>query len=292
LSVRNAHRLACGQQTSYNFPMAETPTGKYYVYVYIDPRNFEEFYYGKGVGYRKNAHLADAAATEKAGRVREIKAAGLEPIIKVLARNLSESDAFLIEKTLIWKLGRSLTNISTGHFADKFRPHNTIHLDLQGFDYEHGLYYVNVGQGPHRTWDDCRRFGFLSAGQGKKWSDQIRTLNVNDIVVPYLRTKGYVGIGRVVERARRAHEFKAAGKSGLKRSGLKEPGLFENYDNENAEYLVRVEWIKQVAAVDAKWKKRSKLFTTQLVKASLERQPKTIEFLERSFGVLFKELMV
>lgn len=29
----------------------------YYVYVYIDPRNYEEFYYGKGKGSRKNAHL-------------------------------------------------------------------------------------------------------------------------------------------------------------------------------------------------------------------------------------------
>lgn len=32
-------------------------TSEYYVYVYIDPRNFEEFYYGKGKGLRKNAHL-------------------------------------------------------------------------------------------------------------------------------------------------------------------------------------------------------------------------------------------
>ena len=27
----------------------------YYVYVYIDPRNFEEFYFGKGRGTGKNA---------------------------------------------------------------------------------------------------------------------------------------------------------------------------------------------------------------------------------------------
>ena len=26
---------------------------QYYVYVYIDPRNFEEFYFGKGKGSRK-----------------------------------------------------------------------------------------------------------------------------------------------------------------------------------------------------------------------------------------------
>ena len=30
----------------------------YYVYVYIDPRNNEEFYYGKGRGNRRYAHLA------------------------------------------------------------------------------------------------------------------------------------------------------------------------------------------------------------------------------------------
>ena len=32
---------------------------EFYVYVYIDPRNFEEFYYGKGKGNRKVAHLSD-----------------------------------------------------------------------------------------------------------------------------------------------------------------------------------------------------------------------------------------
>lgn len=35
----------------------------YYVYVYLDSRNHEEFYYGKGVGSRKDAHQqSDAAA--------------------------------------------------------------------------------------------------------------------------------------------------------------------------------------------------------------------------------------
>ena len=31
----------------------------YYVYVLIDPRNFEEFYYGKGKGSRKDVHKAN-----------------------------------------------------------------------------------------------------------------------------------------------------------------------------------------------------------------------------------------
>ena len=35
-------------------------TDRYYVYVYIDPRNLEEFYYGNGTGARSHAHLQDA----------------------------------------------------------------------------------------------------------------------------------------------------------------------------------------------------------------------------------------
>ena len=116
-------------------------SSNYYVYVYIDPRNFEEFYYGKGTGDRKYAHLSDDNdSDEKASRIKEIRADGLEPIIKVIARNLTEHDAFLIEKTLIWKLGRQLTNVSSGYFAEKFRRHNTMHLDLYGFDYQNGIY--------------------------------------------------------------------------------------------------------------------------------------------------------
>ncbi len=139
------------------------PKNFYYVYVYIDPRNFEEFYFGKGKGKRKYAHLSDDGNSEKAKRIRAIKKSKLEPIIKVIARNLTEKEAYLIEKTLIWKLGQSLTNVSSGQFAEKFRPHNSFHLDHPGFDYNNGIYYVNVGQSKHRCWADCKEYGFLSS---------------------------------------------------------------------------------------------------------------------------------
>ena len=68
-----------------------------YVYVYIDPRNFEEFYYGKGTRGRKDSHLRDEGDSEKAKRIKGICACGLEPIIKVITRNLTEQDALLVE---------------------------------------------------------------------------------------------------------------------------------------------------------------------------------------------------
>ena len=73
---------------------------EYYVYVYIDPRNHEGFYYGKGRGSRKSDHLNDAGDSEKTKRIKEIRKAGLEPIIRVIASGLAEKDALLIETTI------------------------------------------------------------------------------------------------------------------------------------------------------------------------------------------------
>jgi len=271
--------------------MSNTNEKKYYVYVYIDPRNLEEFYYGKGTGNRKNSHKSQDNDTEKVKRIKAIEKEGLEPIIKVIAKDLSDSEALLVEKTLIWKLGKNLTNISSGHFADNFRPHNTLHKDLADFDFGNGIYYVNVGEGIHRCWEDCRKYGFLAAGQDKKYSDPMKTLEVGDIVVAYVKKCGYTGIGRVTEKAIKVNDFTIDGKS-LKDYNLVEPNIFDNSTNDKSEYCVKVEWIKTVDKKQAKWKSKSKLFTSQLIKASLQDQPKTKEFLEKEFDVNFKNLLL
>ena len=54
--------------------------------------------------------------------------------------------------------------------------------------------------------------------------------------------------------------------------------------------MVKVDWIKSVDRNDAKWKSKSNLFASQLIKASLENQQETVKFLEREFEVIFKEL--
>ena len=99
------------------------------------------------MGSRKDAHLGDQSDSEKAKRIADIHKEGQTPIVRVIAQGLSESEALLVEKTLLWKLGKWTTNIASGHFADKFRPHNTLHKELSGFDYRNGIYYYNVGEG-------------------------------------------------------------------------------------------------------------------------------------------------
>ncbi len=270
--------------------MNESPN--YYVYVYIDPRNFEEFYYGKGTGDRKYAHLSDDNdSDEKANRIKEIRADGQEPLIKVIARNLTEHDAFLIEKTLIWKLGRQLMNVSPGYFTEKFRPLNTMHSDLYGFDYQNGIYYFNVGEGSNRCWSDCRQYGFLSAGGGKMWGEQIKTFLAGDVVVAYLSGKGYVGIGKVTKPAITAKDFRVNGKR-LGEIALEQKGILDRADDpENAEYLVRVEWKTSCDASEAKWARKKGLFTSRMAKASLQNQPATLNFVSDAFNLDLRSLL-
>src|SRR5665213_1359291 len=142
----------------------------YYVYCYIDPRNLEEFYYGKGRGSRSVAHLLDQSDSEKAKRIKAILDDEAEPIIRIIATNLTEDQALLVETTLIWKLGKRLTNKNAGRYASKFRPKDTLHKRRAGFDFAHRIHFFNAGEsGSHRSWEDCRRYGFLSSGYGARY---------------------------------------------------------------------------------------------------------------------------
>ena len=266
--------------------------GRFYVYVYIDPRNNEEFYYGKGTGSRKLAHLSQEGDNEKINRIKNIKKEGLEPVIRVIASGLDEKEAFLIEKTLIWKLGRTLTNEASGHYSEKFRPHNTLHKEVAGFDFENDVYYVNVGEGDHRNWDDCKTYGFLSAGgENPIWRTQIQKLIKGDIVAAYQAKHGYVGVGIVAEQAKPLREFYVNGVP-LGQLPLAQPGMCERiHDEALTEYLARVIWIKTVDKSQANFKPNSGLFATQLIRASLSGQPRTIAYLEESFDISIKELL-
>lgn len=263
----------------------------YYVYVYIDPRNFEEFYFGKGKGSRKYSHMNNDSDSEKSQRIKVIKDEGLEPVIRVIARNLSEHDALLVEKTLLWKLGKQLTNVSTGHYSENFRPHDSLHKYLSGFDFENGLYYYNVGEGNHRNWDDYIKYGFISAGQDLRYKNAMLGFNVGDVFAAYLKGKGFVGIGKITQKAKPVRDILVNGVSLLQKD-LQCPNLKKNSDDlDRSEYVALVDWIKTVSRDDAKWKPNSELFTSQHVRASLDAQPITIKFLEQEFDVNMKDLL-
>lgn len=263
----------------------------YYVYVYIDPRNFEEFYYGKGCGSRKDAHLFEESDSPKSRRIQEIKKEGLAPIIRVIARGLTEAEALLVEKTLLWKLGKLTTNIATGHFKEKFRRPNTLHKDIPGFDYQNGIYYYNVGEGEHRNWDDYVKFNFISAGQGRRWRDAMLGFNPGDVFAAYLKEHGFVGIGRIKSKAAMARDVLIDGQPFLSLPLLCPLMSDNSTDRERSEYVCLVDWISAVSRSEAKWRSAPKLYTTTHVRASLEAQPETVKFLEAEFAVDLRGLI-
>ena len=90
----------------------------HYVYLYVNPLDDAVFYVGKGKGKRALAHLK-AENKEIANTIKEIRAAGEEPRIEILAHGLrDEATALRIEAAAIDLLGVSnLVNAVRGHGA-------------------------------------------------------------------------------------------------------------------------------------------------------------------------------
>ena len=84
---------------------------KYYVYLYIDPRDGSIFYVGKGRGNRVYSHLHDPSESKKTRRIRDIFDNGLEPKLEILVHGLEQEDALRVEAAVIDLLGKNkLTN--------------------------------------------------------------------------------------------------------------------------------------------------------------------------------------
>ena len=104
------------------FPRGIHEKLKYYVYLYIDPRNREVFYVGKGNGNRAFAHLREDSEKEKVRRIQEIRNDGQEPIIEILVHGIENDEtAKKIEASVIDLIGMDrLTNIVRGYESREY----------------------------------------------------------------------------------------------------------------------------------------------------------------------------
>jgi uncharacterized protein len=92
-----------------------------YVYIHIDPRNAEPFYFGRGKGNRLFNHLDEQSEARKVAWINQILASGYKPQIDVLRYGLSESEAKLVEAAAIDLISkRRLTNEMAGHRESSF----------------------------------------------------------------------------------------------------------------------------------------------------------------------------
>ena len=156
-------------------------------------------------------------------------------------------------------------------------------------------FYVSLGEGEHRNWDDCRKYGFVSGGQGKWYSQTLKLLFPSSRVFVNIPKTGYVGVGLVKEPAAPVKYFKVTedvlnGKVivdtreiPILHAPLVAPKMGENADDPDlCEYPVRVEWIKAVPREEAYWEKG--LFALQHTACRLTSSF-TIERLSQHFGL-------
>ena len=103
------------------FPPEVAERLRSYVYLYIDPRNQQVFYIGKGVGNRAFAHLDEQGESEKLARIASIRSDGLEPVIEILRHGLTDDQAALVEASVIDLLGKELlTNRVRGMHSNSY----------------------------------------------------------------------------------------------------------------------------------------------------------------------------
>jgi len=118
-----------------------------------------------------------------------------------------------------------------------------------------GEYYVSFGHGAERKWDEAHMYGFISGGGGRWHSRTLNKLNKGDRVWVNIPKTGYVGVGIVESPAVKVDEFMVQTEDGEK--SLIEVSSTAGYhkqwidDEDKAEYVVRIEWLKHVPINEA-----------------------------------------
>jgi putative addiction module CopG family antidote len=144
-----------------------------------------------------------------------------------------------------------------------------------------GYWFVNVGEGRHRTWEDNVKYSCIGAGQGEKYSRPLLKSQAGDEVLASMGGLGYGGYGRVTTPAVPIAEFRAADGETLLSKPLKaQPASVNSDDPKLSEWAVGVKWEKTVPKEQAKTFQG--VFANPNIVCKL-RHPETVEFVRREF---------
>jgi hypothetical protein len=115
-------------------------------------------------------------------------------------------------------------------------------------------FYVSFGDdGTGRSWEDARKYGFVSGGGGSWYSRSLRVLQPGKRVFVYIPGEGYVGVGIVTSTSVMAKDFvPAAFDNPLFELPLAGPGIQHNADDpKQAEWIVGVDWVRNLPRTEA-----------------------------------------
>jgi hypothetical protein len=146
-------------------------------------------------------------------------------------------------------------------------------------------FYVPFDESDKRSWDDARRYGFVS-GLGAYFDGSLSLLKPGHRVFVSIPRIGYVGVGIVTESVRPVTEF-SVDVGGTRMPILDAPLEAPNMNWKKVDYprdcenVVRVDWLKTFPRDEAYWEKG--FFGTSA--ACRLRQRFTLDKLYERFGV-------
>lgn len=147
-------------------------------------------------------------------------------------------------------------------------------------------WYISFGENEHRQWSDARRYGYVSAGGGPRWSGPLKKLQPGHRVFVNALPMRYVGIGEVIGEAEPVTEFAVdvdGATTSILNAPLNTPSLQElAQEPERYEWFVPVRWDVAVDLSDGYWE--TGLFANQAIACRMFSQP-TIEKVCEHFGV-------
>lgn len=150
-------------------------------------------------------------------------------------------------------------------------------------------WFVSFGDGLGRAWEDGRRYGFVSAGGGRWFSQTLRALPVGARVFVHVPKAGYVAVGETLRPAERFENAEVRigdawlplASQSLEASYRHREGLTAaEIEDDDAEYVVPVRWLRAVGLDRAYWEKG--MFANQNSACKL-RQQFTLERLAAHF---------
>jgi hypothetical protein len=154
-----------------------------------------------------------------------------------------------------------------------------------------GEFYVSFGHEDNgRRWEDAVEYSFIGGGGGPWYSRTLNQLEIGKRVWVNVPGYGYVGVGEVVEGPVKVDKFmvKDAKREDVPITNvhLKGPNILRNKDDEErAEYLVRVKWLKVLKLSEAV--KEKGFFGNQntVCKPVTKKWQHTVEILKKRFGL-------
>ena len=153
-----------------------------------------------------------------------------------------------------------------------------------------GEFYVTFGGNPNRDWEEARKYGFVAAGGGSRFTKPLQMLEPGARVWVNNPGAGYVGVGTVANTVVTIDEFLVDDGSGnrvpISQISEKAAALKKQADESGLdECLVRVNWIETVPI--SKAIKEKGFFGNQSIvaKPRSKKWPHTVERLKVRFGV-------